>query len=526
MPCRLSAPGRALVPALLALVAGLAILLAVPSSVAAGPQIPYSEALGRAYDAVLDARFADVEPELQRACGPAPAEACELVRVTALWWRIQLDPFNKALDGPFRQRMDAVIDAMLRWTEREPKRADAWLFLGAAYGVRVQFRVLRTERLSAARDGKRIKDALERSLSLDPRLQDAFFGIGVYHYYADLGPAALKLVRWLLFLPGGNRAQGLREMLQAADRGELLRGEANYQIALVYLWYEHNVDGALKLLNDLCTRYPHNPIFIQSIAEVYDVYLHDHASALDWWRQMFNLARQRQLSFPEMAEARARVGMGEELDALLETDSAIEQLRVVVDQRPSAPYGLLGRAAARLGAAQDRMGQRQAAIQSYQLALAQTSSDDPYQVRESVTTALRRPVDARVADAYRTSLEGWRHLQRHELADAEAALTRAATLAPGDIVTKYRQARLLLARNQDGAALALLEQVMAARPALPPTILAASCVEAGRLVEQNGDRARAIELYRRALGVRGAEADSKRLAQQALTRLKVPLTRP
>ena len=27
-------------------------------------------------------------------------------------------------------------------------------------------------------------------------------------------------------------------MLQARDRGELLRGEADYQLHLVYLWYE------------------------------------------------------------------------------------------------------------------------------------------------------------------------------------------------------------------------------------------------------------------------------------------------
>ena len=73
------------------------------------------------------------------------------------------------------------------WTQREPQRADAWFFLGASYGLRVQWRVLRTERLAAARDGKRIKDALERALALDPDLQDAYFGIGLYHYYADVG---------------------------------------------------------------------------------------------------------------------------------------------------------------------------------------------------------------------------------------------------------------------------------------------------------------------------------------------------
>ena len=46
--------------------------------------------------------------------------------------------------------------------------------------------------LGAARDGKRIKDSLERALALDPRLQEAYFGIGLYHYYADVAPTAAK----------------------------------------------------------------------------------------------------------------------------------------------------------------------------------------------------------------------------------------------------------------------------------------------------------------------------------------------
>ena len=68
--------------------------------------------------------------------------------------------------------------------------------------------MLRGEQLAAARDGKRIKDALERALALDPALQDAYFGIGLYHYYADVAPAAFKMLRWLLLLPGGDRARG------------------------------------------------------------------------------------------------------------------------------------------------------------------------------------------------------------------------------------------------------------------------------------------------------------------------------
>ncbi|HEU4787590.1 MAG TPA: hypothetical protein VFS57_09285, partial [Gemmatimonadaceae bacterium] len=84
----------------------LALMIGTSSSAAIGVRqgprhLRGSEGLARVYDAILDARFDDVEPELRRACPPAPGEACELLRVTAIWWRIQIDPDNHALDQTF-----------------------------------------------------------------------------------------------------------------------------------------------------------------------------------------------------------------------------------------------------------------------------------------------------------------------------------------------------------------------------------------------------------------------------------------
>lgn len=212
----------------------LFLLHAAPAP--AGP-LPYAPALARCYQAILDARFDDAEIEIGRACGPAPKEACGLMRATAAWWRIQIDPGDKSRDAAFRSQVDAVIASVGAWAAREPKRADAWFFVGASYGLRVPFRALRGERLAAARDGKEAKDALERALALDPSMQDAYFGIGLYRYYADIVPAALKFFRWMLLMPGGNKVEGLQQMQRARERGELLRGEADFQLAWVYLWY-------------------------------------------------------------------------------------------------------------------------------------------------------------------------------------------------------------------------------------------------------------------------------------------------
>ncbi|HEX7019961.1 MAG TPA: hypothetical protein VF159_08130, partial [Gemmatimonadaceae bacterium] len=217
--------------AVAACIAG-ALLLGVRIS-AQAPR-PYElrgvDGLIRVYDYILDARFDQAEAELQRACGPAPPEACDVLDATALWWRIQLDPDNRALD----ERLGAAIDRAIRtthdWTERDPDNPEAWFYQGGAYGVRVQFRVLRDEKLAAARDGKRIKESLERALELAPGLEDAQFGIGLYQYYAATAPAPARFLRFLLMLPGGDRKEGLARMQRTHNRGRLLQGEADYQL--------------------------------------------------------------------------------------------------------------------------------------------------------------------------------------------------------------------------------------------------------------------------------------------------------
>ena len=182
-----------------------------------------------------------------------------MLQASALWWRILQNPNDTAYDQRFRTTVDAAIAGAEAWTTREPQRADAWFFLGAAYGARVSFRVQRGDRLSAARDGKRIKESLERALELDPQMDDARFGIGLYRYYADIAPAVARFLRFLLLLPGGDRVQGLKDMETVHERGTLLRGEADYQLHWIYLWYENQPKRALELLTGLRTPISRQP---------------------------------------------------------------------------------------------------------------------------------------------------------------------------------------------------------------------------------------------------------------------------
>lgn len=478
------------------------------------------EGLVRAYDSILEARFDQVDAELRKACGPAPKEACDVLATTALWWRIQIDPHSQAFDPQFSTTVEHAITSTEAWTEREPDSAEAWFYLGAAYAVRVQWRVLRDQKLSAARDGKRILEALENATELDPSLDDAYFGMGMYRYYAAVAPAAARMLRFLLFLPGGDKKVGLEQMVRARTRGKLLQGEADYQLSIIYLWYEEETARAIHLLEALQKQYPGNPHFPTQIAEIQDEYLHDTVASLSTWRALLASAREHRSNLPVLAEARSRLELARLLDELYLTDNAIEHLEAIVALEPNAPYSALPLAYLRLGQARDRLGARAAAIDAYRRAQAIAPARDVHEIRDTAASHLRRAPDARSAEAYRLSLDGWRLLEQNDVTGATTALERSLSLDGNDPVARYRLGRVLQARKEDPAALVQFETTIRQARRCPAPILGTAYLEAARLHERAGRRDQAISYYRIASTLFGAAADTKSAATRALTRLR------
>jgi hypothetical protein len=330
-----------------------------PAAPPAAAEVPHrgltsGGVVARAYDTVLDADFGGVPSLLARTCGPAPEVACLGLRALATWWEIQLDPQSRFLDSRFLHEANAAIDAATAWTTREPQRAEAWFYLGAALGVRGQWRVLRNERMTAARDGKRIKTALERALALDPGMHDAEFGIGAYRYYADVAPSYLRWLRWLLLLPGGNRAEGLAQMERASRLGVLVGGEARYQLHVIYLWYERRAPEALALVRDLMAQYPHNPLFRQIEAEILDVYFHDAAASLAASEALVADAGRGALNSSTLVEVRARVNIAVQLDRLGQRETARAGLDRLLATNPRRPLDAVTRARSLQRAWRDR----------------------------------------------------------------------------------------------------------------------------------------------------------------------------
>jgi hypothetical protein len=446
--------------ALAVLCAGALVTGAPPASAAsaqaqppAPPPLVLTGAAGlvRAYDAVFDADFERAEGLIRDACPPAPPEACRVLEATRQFWRIQIDPEDRSRDAALERALTAAIDATEAWTGRAPRDPEAWFYLGGAYGARVQFRVLRQERLAAARDGRRVKQALDRTLALAPGLVDAEFGLGLYEYYADIAPTAAKILRVLLMLPGGDRARGLARMQRTRQAGQLLADEAAFQLHVVYFWYENRASDAIGLLTELVHRHPRNPYFRRAIAAAQTDYLHDVSASLASWRELARLADTGGVNEAAMA------------GALGDSDVAAVELGRLRTRAPRSPWGIDQRVALALGRAHDHLGQRTEAQVLLKQVTAATARHDPLGLGELARRILQQPTPEPKGRAHRLGLEAWRAFEADPSAPVLSRFEEAIALDPANGITRLHFARVLTARQHTARALEELTAALTAR---------------------------------------------------------------
>ena len=121
---------------------------------------------------------------------------------------------------------------------------------------------MRDSNLAAARAAKQMRSLLITAVQKDRNLRDAYAGLGLYDYFVDTLPTIVKLLRWMIGLPGGSRERGLQEIEYAAKYGELTRGEALYYLAKDYSRSSENQFAkSLELFKELRSQYPRNGLW-------------------------------------------------------------------------------------------------------------------------------------------------------------------------------------------------------------------------------------------------------------------------
>ncbi len=236
----------------------LSLFLAVSSASAFHNAREIRAGMLKASDLMLnldaDAAGEECERLLALPQGEAPGRFC-LAMVTLTRAEDKDNPAPEL--NRFLSQVEAAISAAEALERSQPTDAEVKLLLGLAQGSKALVDGGRKNYLAAYQAIREAHRRFEEALQLDPNLVDAYYGIGLYNYSLGHLPALLRpLVS--IALPPGDAAHGLQELERVAEQGTYLKMTARVALFHLYAGTEQKYSEAVRLGQDLLSRYPGN----------------------------------------------------------------------------------------------------------------------------------------------------------------------------------------------------------------------------------------------------------------------------
>ncbi|MCC7431496.1 tetratricopeptide repeat protein [bacterium] len=164
---------------------------------------------------------------------------------------LMADYRNLKFTNQFNYYINLAIEKAQKRIDQNFNLARSYQYLGAAYG----FKGLREASLGnffqAFKDGLNGLNALETALEINPNIDDAYYGTGVYHYWRAKKAGALK---YLIFL-GDSREKGIEEIKRAGKGGEVCSQVSVEALIRIYQ-AEEDYNNFFKIVNQTLIKYP------------------------------------------------------------------------------------------------------------------------------------------------------------------------------------------------------------------------------------------------------------------------------
>jgi hypothetical protein len=403
---------------------------------------------------------------------------------------------NRSLEGEFERLMDAFIaDAEARYG-RSATDDEALFYLANAHFLRAAYRFDHdTGMWGAARDGARSKRLADIYVKRRPEHGDAYFMLGAYNYYVEIAPSFVKLIRPLLFLPAGNRPEGLKQLERAYTQGSLFSFQAGMLLMEIYGTYEGRPADGIRTGEQLVRAYPDNPEVLFELSELYSgPAVEDYAGAAAQFERI--IAAESRRAEPRDALYRAQLGLSSSLAQQWRHDEAIRVLSATIDRKPSTPAWvmpsfLLRRANYRALAADA------GAIDDVNRVLAESAR---WKDQQKGADSLQKWIATRRANGdeatYAALLRGNRLVAERKWDEAAAAYEVVRRDRPNDPQVRYRLVQLQFARG-DAAGAGAAAATLAADRAAPTWIKSQALLIVARADDLAGRRDAATRNYKR-----------------------------
>jgi hypothetical protein len=184
-------------------------------------------------------------------------EACEIRWGMVEAWRHNKERADKA----YLALADKAI-ALAQMHLAKSDTPEMHFYAGMGLALKVRMYGLRGENRAAARAGVAARAQMLDALQIDPQMADATAAMGIYNYYVDTLSPILKILRFFIGIPGGDKQEGIRQMEVGMNGGRLLAVDVRFILARALRQYDRQYQQALSIAQPLVARYPRNPMFL------------------------------------------------------------------------------------------------------------------------------------------------------------------------------------------------------------------------------------------------------------------------
>jgi predicted Zn-dependent protease len=276
------------------------------------------------------------------------------------------DDVNNLDERKLRNTVELVIQKANAVLARNRNDVRALYALGVANATLASFEGLaRQSYLGAHSKAKAARNYHQQVLKLDPTFTDAKLSIGIYEY--GVGTISSK---WRFFLGvfgiRGDKPSGIRSIETVASQGKRATTDAKLILVVVYE-REKRYDDALRLIDELLSRYPRNFQLEITKAAIYGK-MKNWNRAIEVYQHIMSKVQARQDGYERLRPEKVyfEIGLGNVHrlhldDAIAAFDHVVRGEKATSDEKASSHVWL--------GKIFDSRGERQKALQQYNAVL-------------------------------------------------------------------------------------------------------------------------------------------------------------
>lgn len=155
------------------------------------------------------------------------------------------------------EKANQYKDKVSKDDEKVARQTDAKFYLGVSYGLKAINSVVDRNYFGGYWSGRKAKNYLESVIKDDPTYNDAYLGLGIFHYYVDLLPGFVQFIAGILGFEG-DKEKGRQEVLSTSQSGHYFRVEAYLTFYIIRYFLEGDKQYSVQKFLELYRKYPSN----------------------------------------------------------------------------------------------------------------------------------------------------------------------------------------------------------------------------------------------------------------------------